>query len=87
MTPFLTVMMLLAVALGLSVPLVLFGLHFPPRMDVRDDDPEADSPPLVGWPPTAEDRSHMKRLAWVLLALAATFALLLLALWLTFRFA
>jgi hypothetical protein len=85
MTQSLTVTLLLAVAFGLGVPLVLFGLRLPPRMDARDDDPDADVQPLVGWPPTAEDRAHMKRLGWVLAALAATFVLLLAALLLTVR--
>lgn len=87
MSPFLVVMLLLALAFGVSVPLVLFGLRFPPRMDANEGDPDLDHRPTVGWPPTAEDRAHMKRLGWVLSALAGVLLLLLSALLLTFRFA
>ena len=86
MSPFLIVMLLLAVAFGAAFPLVLFGLRLP-RMDANEGDPDLDHRPILGWPPTAEDRAHMKRLGWVLCALAAVLLLLLAALWLTFRFA
>jgi hypothetical protein len=76
-------MLLVAIALGIAFPLVLFGLRLP-RMDDRAD--SEDQQPLVGWPPTEADLTHMKRLTWVLLALAAVLAILVAAAFLTFKF-
>ena len=83
MSPFLIVMLLVAIAFGIAFPLMLFGLRLP-RMDGQED--SGDHKPLVGWPPTKADQAHMRRLTWVLLALAAVLAILVAAALLTFKF-
>ena len=71
---------LLVIVIALALPAVMLGFSRMPKMDERDSDFAQRDQPLLGWPPTPEDREQAKRLGRVLIMWGVVFVLLLLAL-------